>query len=352
MSPARSPNRTEVAAVRAFNRFYTRKLGVLDQHLLNSPFSLSEARVLYELAHREDAGRQGDRDRTRPRCRLPEPDRAELRRERADHPQAAARGPRQYRLSLTAKGRQAFARLERSSHDDVGGHARSARPDADRAKLVSADGNDRARCSATRRPAAPASCCASHRPGDMGWVVHEPRRLYAREYGWDISFEALVAEIAAQFIRPRSTPRASAAGSRRSTASRSARSSWSRHQRRGRQAAPAAGGAGRRADSASGARLVDECIALRARDAAIARSRCGPRASCSPRARSISDAGFVLRGDRAAPQFRPGPGRRDLGARAVEASSFQRCEDELSNCTEYRADLAHCRGLVLRTIPE
>src|SRR5438105_5753124 len=110
----------EISAVRAFNRFYTRKLGVLDQHLLKSPFSLSEARVLYELAHREDPAAKeiGIELGLDP---------GYLSRivQKFDEDGLITRKPlatdrRQYRLALTAKGRQTFAKLEHSSQEEVG----------------------------------------------------------------------------------------------------------------------------------------------------------------------------------------------------------------------------------------
>src|SRR3984885_4512637 len=110
----------QIAAIRAFNRFYTRKLGVLDQQLLKSPYSLSEARVLYELAHREDLAAKeiGIELGLDP---------GYLSRiiQNFDENGLITRKPlpsdrRQYRLNLTAKGRQAFEKLERSSQEDVG----------------------------------------------------------------------------------------------------------------------------------------------------------------------------------------------------------------------------------------
>jgi DNA-binding MarR family transcriptional regulator/GNAT superfamily N-acetyltransferase len=187
-----------IAAVRAFNRFYTRKLGVLDQHLLQSPFSLSEARVLYELANGEDLGAKeiGIELGLDP---------GYLSRiiQNFDENGLITRKPlatdrRQYQLSLTAKGRQAFAKLDRSSHDEVA--AMLAKLDAEqRTAVVNAMTSIE---HALEPPAQPSSfLLRSHRPGDIGWVVSRHGAVYAQEYGWDISFEALVAEIGAQFIK-------------------------------------------------------------------------------------------------------------------------------------------------------
>jgi DNA-binding MarR family transcriptional regulator/GNAT superfamily N-acetyltransferase len=191
--------------VRAFNRFYTRKLGVLDQHLLKSPFSLSEARVLYELAHREDPAAKeiGIELGLDP---------GYLSRivQKFDEDGLITRTPlasdrRQYRLALTAKGREAAAKLDRSSQDEVG---------AMLAKLSATDGRRLTEAMATienllepPERARPSFLLRSHRVGDMGWVISRESIAYADEYGWDMSYEALVAEICAQFIKNYDAPR-------------------------------------------------------------------------------------------------------------------------------------------------
>jgi DNA-binding MarR family transcriptional regulator/GNAT superfamily N-acetyltransferase len=187
----------QVSAVRAFNRFYTRKLGVLDQQLLKSPFSLSEARVLYELANRDDPAAKeigielGLDPGYLSRIIQKFDDDGLITRK----PLASDR--RQYRLGLTAKGRQAFAKVDRSSHDDVAGML-AALPRGDGKRLVAAMAEIQ-RLLGTSRHSSPAILRAP-RPGDMGWVVQSHGALYASEYGFNASFEALVAEIAAKFL--------------------------------------------------------------------------------------------------------------------------------------------------------
>jgi DNA-binding MarR family transcriptional regulator/GNAT superfamily N-acetyltransferase len=188
----------EISAVRAFNRFYTRKLEVLDQHMLKTLFSLSEARVMFELAHRGDLSakviglelgldpgylsrivQKFDEDGLISRKALP-----------ADR--------RQYQLSLTAKGRAAFAKLERSSQDHVGLMLGTLAGE-DRKRLLSAM-EVIERLLGAPHPTLPPATLRDPRPGDMGYVVQSHGALYASEYGFDASFEALVAEISAKFI--------------------------------------------------------------------------------------------------------------------------------------------------------
>jgi len=195
MSPTDSGQ--EIAAVRAFNRFYTRKLGVLDQQLLKSPFSLSEARVMYELAH------TGDLAAKEIGLELGlDPGYLSRIIQKFDENGLVARKPlpsdrRQYQLSLTAKGRASFARLERTSQEHVGTMLGPLSGE-DRTRLIGAMDTIE-RLLAAPRAATPA-ILRDPRPGDMGWVVQSHGALYASEYGFDASFEALVAEIAAKFV--------------------------------------------------------------------------------------------------------------------------------------------------------
>ncbi|WP_339028068.1 helix-turn-helix domain-containing GNAT family N-acetyltransferase [Bradyrhizobium symbiodeficiens] len=188
-----------IAAVRAFNRFYTRKLGVLDQHLGKSPFSLSEARVLYELAHRDELAAKeiGNELGLDPGYLSRIVQSFEEKGLITRKPLPADR--RQYQLSLTAKGRQTYAKLNLSSQNEVA---------AMLAQLSAEDATRLTQAMATieavleRRRTQPAAVMLrSHRVGDMGWVISKQAAAYAADYNWDVSYEALVAEICAQFIK-------------------------------------------------------------------------------------------------------------------------------------------------------
>lgn len=193
-----SGNDERIATIRRFNRFYTRKIGVLEQHLLESPFTLTEARVLFELAHRggalakEIGAELGLDPGYLSRIVQAFTEQGLITRK----PVPADR--RQFELALTAKGKAAFGRLERASHDEVGKMI-AALPDGGGQRLVAAMTTiERLLDDTATRPEV---TLRTHRPGDMGWVVQQHGALYAREYGWDISFEGLCAEIVAQFLK-------------------------------------------------------------------------------------------------------------------------------------------------------
>lgn len=184
-------------ALREFNRFYTRRIGVLHESLLDSPFSLTESRLLWELAH------------------TPETTAADLARGLGLDPGYLSRllrglkerglvktsrsttDGRQTRLSISAAGRRAFAPLERRSQAEASALLATL-DDAQQQELLAAAARMQALLGARSMPSS--FVLRAQRPGDIGWVVSRHGALYAQEHGWDMRFEALVAQIAAHFI--------------------------------------------------------------------------------------------------------------------------------------------------------
>jgi DNA-binding MarR family transcriptional regulator/N-acetylglutamate synthase-like GNAT family acetyltransferase len=188
-----------VGEVRRFNRFWTRQIGVLREGYLESPFSLTEVRVLYELAHREEttAGELGEElglDAGYLSRILSGFQKHGLIRERPSE----ADGRRRL-LRLTERGREAFAPLEARSRSEIGAML-GGMSIAGQERLVEAMRAIERLLSFRPDPAVP-YLLRPPQPGDMGWVVHRHGVLYAREYGWDERFEALVAGIVAKFIQ-------------------------------------------------------------------------------------------------------------------------------------------------------
>jgi len=195
------PPIAQVRALRAFNRFYTQHIGVLDPYL-GSGFSLTQVRVLYELAHRKQpTAVELSRDLAMDSGYLSRVLRDfERRGWLAKTPSAA--DARQSLLELTEAGHAAFAPLQQTSREQAAALLATLTP-ADRARLLDA-------MSAVQRlldPAHPPKVqprtvlLREPRPGDMGWVAQQHGELYAREYGWNSEFEALVADICARFIK-------------------------------------------------------------------------------------------------------------------------------------------------------
>ena len=188
----------QVSAVRAFNRFYTRKIGVIDG-IASRPFSLAEARVLYELAHSEQPTATGIRKELGLDAGYMSRILREFERRRFVSREQSKADEREKFLSLTAKGRRAFAPLDERSNRDVTAMLDELSP-AERRRLGDAVQTVRRLLGDKAEPRTP-YLLRQHQPGDMGWIVHRQGILYAEEYGWDETYEALAAEIVAQFIR-------------------------------------------------------------------------------------------------------------------------------------------------------
>lgn len=195
-----------VAKVRRFNRFYTRQIGVLDRGFLESEFSLTEVRVLFELRH------QGPSTASALGAELAL-DAAYLSRilRGFERQRLIARTPsrtdrRQTILRLTAEGRRVFDAIDARQHEAVTAMIGPLPADARREVVQSMEKIERLLEQPTAKEPA-AYTLRDLQPGDIGWVVHRHGALYHQEYGWNERFEALVAKIVAEFVQHRDPKR-------------------------------------------------------------------------------------------------------------------------------------------------
>ncbi|MGE3346159.1 MAG: GNAT family N-acetyltransferase [Ramlibacter sp.] len=203
MDPTTAPDvaPAHVKAVRSFNRFYTQRIGVLDPYL-GSQFSLTEVRVLYELAHRDQpTATELARDLTLDAGYLSRI----LRRFEAKGWLARVPSPadaRQSLLQLTQAGHAAFAPLQQQSRDEAAALLAPLAP-ADQQALLGAMATVQRLIDPASAPPPPLRTAVLRdlQPGDFGWVVQQHGEIYAREYGWNRDFEGLVAGIAASMIK-------------------------------------------------------------------------------------------------------------------------------------------------------
>jgi len=187
-----------VASVRRFNRYYTRKIGVLQEGLLDSPYSLTEARIIFEIANQKDVtasaiGEQLGLDPGYLSRTLNKLEQLNL-----INKTPAENDRRQRLIRLTAEGQKAYSMLDQRSSQEIG------------QMLQGLLGGQVQRLVKSMRtietildpPPSQANpfILRPHRPGDMGWVIGQHGLVYSQEYGWDVTFEAFVAQICADFI--------------------------------------------------------------------------------------------------------------------------------------------------------
>jgi DNA-binding MarR family transcriptional regulator/GNAT superfamily N-acetyltransferase len=274
------PSAAAIEAVRRFNRFYTRRIGVLEESLLGSGLTLSQGRVIFELGRRGawtasgmvvelglDAGYVsrllGALEKRRLIVRRP----------------SAADG-RQAIASLTARGRERYEMLDARSSDDIRSLLAPLAP-SDRQRLIAAMASIESLMGDGPAPRVP-YLIRPHRPGDIGWVISRHGALYAEEFGWDETFEGFVAEIAGRFIKDFDARR-----ERCWIAEREGEIVGSVFLAKGPDEEPAARGLG------IGARLVDECQRF-ARSAGYSRILLWTNSVLSSARRIYEAAGYRL----------------------------------------------------------
>jgi DNA-binding MarR family transcriptional regulator/GNAT superfamily N-acetyltransferase len=193
-----APAAQAAAALRAFNRFYTRRIGVLDERLYGTPFTLPQTRVLWELAHHEgitatELARALDLDAGYLSRLL-----ASLKAKRLVRARRSPIDARQSMLTLTAAGRRAYAPMNDHSQAQMTALLASL-DEPSRRRLLQATGTIESLLGPQQRDQAP-YLLRPLQPGDLGWVVARHGAVYAHEYGWDLTFEGLVAVIAGHFV--------------------------------------------------------------------------------------------------------------------------------------------------------
>ncbi len=193
---------SRIASVRHFNRFYTRAIGVLQEGWLDGPFSLTEVRVLYELAHREKAtatvvGNSLELDPGYLSRILSAFEKLGVIEKTASEDDG-----RLTHLALTAKGREQFAPLDARTNQQVQGILEKLSENEQRQLVGAMETIEKLLAPPETResPTKASYLLRPHQPGDMGRVVHRQAVLYSQEYGYDEEFEAFAAGIVAKFI--------------------------------------------------------------------------------------------------------------------------------------------------------
>jgi DNA-binding MarR family transcriptional regulator/GNAT superfamily N-acetyltransferase len=188
-----------VEAVRRFNRFYTKQIGVLDEVLLKSPFPVTEARVIYELAHHRSATATELANELGLDAGYLSRILRAFQQRGLVHKTPSEADARQNDLSLSDAGQSEFAKLNAASRNEIGAML-TGLSETEQSQLVEAMHVIEKLLGARAEKKVP-YLLRPHQPGDMGWVVYRHGVIYAQEYGWDEQFEALVADIVAKFVQ-------------------------------------------------------------------------------------------------------------------------------------------------------